>query len=199
MVTLLRQPIVAHSTVDAISVAAIDALLEVPAKVESVQGRFQAFEISVSNEAPPPVAPPTARGAQINLPFRPADAQAPLSADPNLHSAWAPTNSAGTVAIPNLLIAWISPIPTGATPTADDRLSEEAAPLGDLPINAVDEVFSSGPRFDLATAAILAALVGRALWPARPAVGESQEKSGKSGAPRPHTIRVRLDWFVPEC
>jgi hypothetical protein len=199
MVTLLRQPIVAHSTIDAISIAAIDALLEVPTKVESVQGKFQAFEISVSNEAPPLVAPPTASGAQSNLPFRPGDAQSSPVADPNLHSIWTPANLPGAAAMPNLFVAWIAPISTPAMPTADDSSAEESAPLGDLPPEAVDNVFSSGPRLDLATAAVLAALVGRALWPARPAADESQEKSAKSGEPRPRTVRVRLDRLVPDC
>lgn len=197
MVTLLRQPIVAHSTFDAISIAAIDALLETPAKVDSVQGRFQAFEISVSNEASPPIAPPPASGAQINLPFRPADLQTPTAADPNFHSAWTPAHLPGAAIMPNLFVAWVPPISTPAMSTEENLSAEESAPLGDLPPEAVDKVFSSSPRLDLATAAILAALVGRALWPARPAV-EVAEEGAKSEA-RPRSARLRLHRMVPGC
>jgi len=96
MVSLIRQPVAQASTVDKISVAAIDALLEIPAKVDGMQGRFQAFEISVISETPRRVVPLPA-GVQINLPFDSANEKTTPVTDPNLHGAWIPSTFAGTI------------------------------------------------------------------------------------------------------
>jgi hypothetical protein len=173
MVSLVRQPVAQASTVDKLSIAALDALLEIPAKVDGMQGRFQAFEISVTSESPRPAAPLPA-GTQASGPFDPAN-QSPPVTDTSLHGAWAPSDSAG--AIPQFGLP--PELSSAAFLTAAAPLAQEALPWGELPQEAIDAAlgelsseasdhsFSSSLQLDLATAALLAALIGRALWPAR--------------------------------
>jgi len=205
MVSLLRQPVAQASTIDKISIAAIDALLEIPAKVDGVQGRFQAFEISVTSETSLPVAPlPT--GAQINSPFEPANDKTPPVTDPNLHGAWIPSDSAG--AIPQFTLPSVAfsstAFPTAAAPLAGDslpfgELSHDAidAAFSELSSEATDNAFSSSQRLDLAAATLLAALIGRALWPARVPKADGQEKTVNSREPSTRPARLRLHWIVP--
>jgi hypothetical protein len=184
MVSLLRQPVAQASTVDKLSIAAIDALLAIPAKVEGVQGRFQAFEISVTTETPLPAAPLPA-GAQVNSPVTPAHDKTPRITDPNLHGASIPFDSAGAspqFTLPSIKLSSTTCL-TAATPPADDllpvggqALEATDAALGELSSEATDNAFGSNLQLDLATATLLAALIGRALWSARTRKVTGQEK-----------------------
>jgi hypothetical protein len=206
MVSLVRQPVAQASTVDKISIAALDALLEIPAKVDGMQGRFQAFEISVTSETPLPVAPLPV-GAQINLPFDPANQKTPPVTDPNLHGAWVPSGSAG--AIPQFSLP-STDFSNTAFLSAAAPLAEEALPLGELPHEAIDaalgelstdatdDSFSSSPQLDLATATLLAALIGRAIWPARVRKAAGQDKTANAREASSPAIRLGLDPIVPD-
>jgi hypothetical protein len=192
MVSLVRQPVAQASTVDKISVAAIDALLEIPAKVDGMQGRFQAFEISVITETSLPGAPPPAR-AQINLPAESTNAITPPATHSNLHGAWVPSDSTGPIpplnfssevyssasfASANFLSA-AAPLAEDALPFAELSHAAFDAVLGELSSEETDNPFSS-PRLDVATATLLAVVIGRALWPARVPKAGGQEKTPNS-------------------
>jgi hypothetical protein len=187
MVSIVRQPVAQVSADDKISVAAIDALLEIPAKVDGMQGRFQAFEISVTTEKPLLVAPPPA-GAQIHLPVESTNAITLPATDPNLHGAWIPPDSAG--ASPPLSLPSLD-FPSAPFFTADPPLPDDPLPFAELPHAAIAAVFGelssaatdnpfSSPRLDVATATLLAVVIGRALWPARAPIAGEQEKTATS-------------------
>jgi len=190
MVSLVRQPIAQASAFDKISVAAIDALLEIPAKVDGRQGRFQAFEISVTTEKSLPATPPPA-GAPIHLPVESTNRITLPATDPNLHGAWVPSDSAG--AIPHFTLP-SADFSTTSFLTAAASVAEQPSPFAELPTAAVDAVFGelssdetenafSIPRLDVATATLLAVVIGRALWPLRVPKAAEQEKSSNPHEP----------------
>lgn len=206
MVALLRQPVAQASTVDKISLAALDALLEIPAKVDGVQGRFQAFEISVTSETPLPAAPLPA-GAQIHSSGESANEKTPPFADPNWHGAWVPAGSAG--AIPQFTPPSLE-LSSAAFLAATAQVAEESLPFGEPPQEAIDATFgalssaatdhafsSSSLQVELATATLLAALIGRALLPARAPTADGQEKAANLREAFIRSVRWRLDWIVP--
>ncbi len=206
MVSIVRQPVAQASTVDRISMAAIDALLEVPAKVEGAHGRFQAFEISVTREMPLPVAPVPA-GIQTKVPLDPANHQTPPVMDSNVHGAWIPSGPAGA----NLQISLPSDdFSSSAFLPASNLLANDQLPLGVLPHEAIDAAFgelsseaaghaiSSSAQLDLATATLLAALIGRALWQARiRKAGEQEKRADSRESSSIPPLRLGLDPIVP--
>jgi hypothetical protein len=188
MVSLVRQPVAQASVVDKISSAAIDAFLEIPTKVDGRQGRFQAFEISVTTEKPLPVAPLPA-GAQHNLPGVSPQAITPPATDPNLRGAWVPPDFTGAIPPFKLSADEFSTTSCSSTTyfiSAAAPFAEESLPSAELPPAVVDAVFGelssaltdnpvSTPRLDIAAATLLAIVIGRALWPARvPKAGERE-------------------------
>jgi len=186
------------------SVAAIDALLEIPARVDGVQGRFQAFEISVTTETPLPVVPLPV-GARINVPFESANEKTAPVTDPNPHAAWIPSEFAGAVApftLPSLDFK-STDVLAAAVPAAEDSLSlgeltNEAidAAFGELSSDATDNALTSGSLLDLATATLLAVLIGRALWPARASKDDGSEKTERSQEASVRPLRLTLDRMV---
>jgi hypothetical protein len=187
MVSLVHQPVAQSSAASQISVAAIDALLEIPAKVGGMQGRFQAFEISVTIEPPLPFAPP-ATGAPFQLPVESTNTITPPTTDPNLAGTWAPRDLASSIpplnfssekfSIPPLLTA-AAPLPADGLPFAELPHETIDAVFGELSSDETDNPFSS-PRLNIATATLLALVIGRALWPARVPKAGGQEKTANS-------------------
>jgi hypothetical protein len=184
MVAILRQPVGQLSTVHKPSIAAIDELLETPAKVEGLQGRFQAFEVSVTRETPMPAAT-LPRGAQNNVLFESSTAKALPAIDLGFHFPSDRLDLAESTAItfrspveaPAAGLV-TTPIPIQDSLLTPGVLSVEAidAVIGDLSSEAMHDALSSNFRLELATAALLAALIGRAVWPTRPPQAEGHEK-----------------------
>jgi hypothetical protein len=192
MVSLVRQPVAQTSTFDKISVAAIDALLEIPAKVDGVQGRFQAFEISVTTEAPRPITRPPAR-SHLHVPAAPPSAVTSPATDLNFHGAWVPPDSAAAIPPPNLSSDdfSIAAIASAAFFKVAAPLSQSASPFSDWPHAATDTIFGalsadnienafSTRRLDIATATLLAIVIGRALWPAGAPKASHQDQTATS-------------------
>jgi hypothetical protein len=190
MVALVRQPVAQVSAVDKISAAAIDALLEMPTKVDGMQGRFQAFEISVTTEAPPYVATPAA-GAQNRFPAESDPAVTPPASELTSHGAGSLADPAGEVPPLNLSAAdWIA----GDLLTAAAVRPEDVAPFTEREQAAIDSVLGelsteptgnsfASPRLDMAAATLLAVIIGRALWQARaPKAAAEKEKTANQDA-----------------
>jgi hypothetical protein len=196
MVSLVRQPVAQTSADDKISVAAIDALLEIPAKVDGMQGRFQAFEISVTIETPLVVAPPPA-GAQVHSPVESTNAITPAATDQNLHGARVPADSGGSIPPHNLSseefcgAAFSTAADTVPEDTLPDPVPDHKLPFAELPHAAIDALFGelsskatdncfSNLWLDMAVATLLAFVISRALWPARVSKASGHEKAGNA-------------------
>jgi hypothetical protein len=144
-IVLQRHPIAETSSDGSLSAAAIDALLEIPAKIESIHSAFQAFEVSAGTTEPLPTPAGHERsGNEFHSP----------SLDVNQtggDGAWLPgavtSQFAGQTGSP------AAELTSGAASSASEQL-----------LGAIDELSILDARLDMITATLVAALIGRAVW-----------------------------------
>jgi hypothetical protein len=145
-VVLQRHPIVETSPDASLSAAAIDALLEIPTKIESVQSAFQAFEVSAGANVPLPLAPPTRQRSENDFQPPATDVGLTVGDHPALCGALLPSIGGQT-----------------ASPAAETA-SDAALSAFEQPLNSIDESAVLDRRLDMITATLITALIGRAVW-----------------------------------
>jgi hypothetical protein len=144
-IVLQRHPIVETSPDGFVSAAAIDALLELPIKIESVRSTFQAFEVSA--------------GANLLLPIAPASRERPENDfEPSI-------NEVGRTADSNpALCGVLFPSNAGQLNRLEIETSSGEISYLEQPLNSIDESATLDRRLDMITATLITALIGRAVW-----------------------------------
>jgi hypothetical protein len=145
-IVLQRYPLAESSPETTFSAAAIDALLEIPAKIESVQSAFQAFEVSAEANVPLPVVPASLE--------RPANDFHPPATDIGL-------TVGGNSALPSTVL---SPIAGPSISSAVESTLDAATAAIERPLGAIDDLTIFDRRLDVITATLITALLGRAVW-----------------------------------
>jgi len=144
-VVLQRRPILAASAEEALSAAAIDALLEMPIKVDSTQSRFQAFEVSAGGDAPLPVL--STDGNRTTLEFQlPALDAAETGSD----------NSA-------LFNGFMPPVVGQAAAVPAETIIDQSVSASAQQSEAVIGLEILDRRLDMITATLVATLIARAV------------------------------------
>jgi hypothetical protein len=147
MVALLRDVVVKQSIAAEPAAVNIDSLLGVPVRMDSAHGKFQAFEVSTGEDAPPSAAPPAANDATTRPPLRPAMEPIPVTVIEPLPEVLVQGDTAG-----------------GIFPISAESPAEETAPPASPPEPSDAK---TSPHLNAAAAAIVFAFAARAARTAR--------------------------------